>query len=721
MATIRLLRPTVHSTAPLVVGDAPVQPPLSGTRLSTVVEREGVGRVEGLATVLPLPEVAATPAPLPPPPRPRRLPAVTPTPQAPLTEATDDYVGEAQEPAQPHRAPGWLRHVPEWMKPESIPSNIPAVLPPPEPPALIPEPPRIAEVTPAPAPERPTPRRRPSLGQTRRLGLGAPLPPPDPEPQPTTPARTGFPYTMDGLRKHEPPGAAPQPDSAQSETPQPSPATPWGPLPAPGYPPPTRQEGVTGGLWTTSPPSEGSRPSLAEALRFALPDQPEGGPPDLQHPPATEPPPAPPQAADVVRAEVPQDIAQDVGRVTGTDLSTVPVFRGPAVDAAAQERGARAFARADAVFLPDAAGPVTTPKARALIAHELVHVAQQRVHGRVPDGAQGRRMEAEPVAVERWYETTTAAGPELHHPPAPAPAPELAGPAQLAPTYATAPPDPAHSHFDVPAREEIVQLAESSAHRVVEEWSNPATGGSGFRNPTSPAPAFDRATRRQELEAEMLDEINADRAATGEPLLSGLEPQHVERLERRLDHEEITGERRGGRSSGSRTPLPPLVGGAFGDTVSFTETIGGQQQQQAQQTPAQRNQQVQEALRQQEAQRQAQAQQQQQRTAPGRAGLAAALTGAAVDEDGRLPATEGGVLGDTVSFTERRGADRYPGGKPPQDAAKDDRHGSEQEQIDLDRVDLEDLTNRLYDRLRGRLRLELLVDRERAGFLTDFR
>ncbi|MFC7616680.1 hypothetical protein ACFQV2_27700 [Actinokineospora soli] len=40
-----------------------------------------------------------------------------------------------------------------------------------------------------------------------------------------------------------------------------------------------------------------------------------------------------------MRAEVPQDIAQDVGRVTGTDLSTVPVFRGPAVDAAAQERG----------------------------------------------------------------------------------------------------------------------------------------------------------------------------------------------------------------------------------------------------------------------------------------------------------------------------------------------------------------------------------------------
>ena len=77
------------------------------------------------------------------------------------------------------------------------------------------------------------------------------------------------------------------------------------------------------------------------------------------------------------------------------------------------------------------------------------------------------------------------------------------------------------------------------------------------------------------------------------------------------------------------------------------------------------------------------------------------------------------MLGDTVSFTERLGDDRYPGGKPPE--RDKDMHGSEQEPIDLDRLDLEDLTNRLYDRLRGRLRLELLVDRERAGVLTDFR
>jgi hypothetical protein len=41
--------------------------------------------------------------------------------------------------------------------------------------------------------------------------------------------------------------------------------------------------------------------------------------------------------------------------------------------------------------------------------------------------------------------------------------------------------------------------------------------------------------------------------------------------------------------------------------------------------------------------------------------------------------------------------------------------------IELDRLDLETLAARLYDRLRSRIRMELLIDRERAGLLTDFR
>ena len=39
----------------------------------------------------------------------------------------------------------------------------------------------------------------------------------------------------------------------------------------------------------------------------------------------------------------------------------------------------------------------------------------------------------------------------------------------------------------------------------------------------------------------------------------------------------------------------------------------------------------------------------------------------------------------------------------------------------VDDIDLEELTAKLYDRIRSKLRLELLLDRERAGLLSDFR
>ena len=36
-------------------------------------------------------------------------------------------------------------------------------------------------------------------------------------------------------------------------------------------------------------------------------------------------------------------------------------------------------------------------------------------------------------------------------------------------------------------------------------------------------------------------------------------------------------------------------------------------------------------------------------------------------------------------------------------------------------TDMDELAGKLYDRIRTRLKTELLVDRERAGFLTDLR
>jgi hypothetical protein len=38
-----------------------------------------------------------------------------------------------------------------------------------------------------------------------------------------------------------------------------------------------------------------------------------------------------------------------------------------------------------------------------------------------------------------------------------------------------------------------------------------------------------------------------------------------------------------------------------------------------------------------------------------------------------------------------------------------------------DEKDMDELARKLYDRIRNRLKNELLVDRERAGFLTDLR
>ncbi|WP_436500689.1 eCIS core domain-containing protein [Actinokineospora sp. HUAS TT18] len=711
---------TVKSAAPLITGPAPVQPPLPGrvpVARSTVTP--AVGRVEGLALVLPTRRTDSTPLTVRPAKRPpaepvevEEDPAPTPRPVvAPirdrpvLTVASDEFVGEPREPAEPYRAPGWMRYVPTWMAqagpepipdaPLAIPSNIPA-----NPPIVKPEPilpPRVAEVVAA--SEVPlVPRKRPSLGQTRRLGLGAPISHPVDEPAV---------------------------ERAQESPPEPPP-------PAPPPPPP--------------PPNPVTAAPLVYRAAGELPKV----------------------SGRIVREQVPPDLAVAVRQERGADVSTVPVFRGPAVDAEAQSRGARAFAKEGAVYLPDSAGPITSGKTKALLAHELVHVVQQRTIGANLPGLstpEGRRLEAEAVAAENRY----AGLPDtpLIHPPHPTveAEPSLSGAAQLAKT-ATTPPDPTRSHFDQETREEIQQVAESSAHRVLEEWhapeaqadrerrsagtTPPTTGGAfgdtvGYTErrgadattPTRSTPrtgprtgpgrtvagtagTFDRATRRQELEAQWLETLNMERASQGEPLLSYLEDADLERIERQLDQEEAGG----GRSTpgGSARPINPEEGGAFGDTVGYTQRFGDDLRSptRAGATPGTAASST---------------------AAAGRLSLAAALAQTAnTPTTGSTPRTGttaselqdaevGGLFGDTVSYTERSGDDRYRGGRRPDAAStqsggstgRRDMHGTEDEPIDLDRVDLEDLTARLYDRVRSRLRLELLVDRERSGLLTDFR
>jgi hypothetical protein len=61
------------------------------------------------------------------------------------------------------------------------------------------------------------------------------------------------------------------------------------------------------------------------------------------------------------------------------------------------------------------------------------------------------------------------------------------------------------------------------------------------------------------------------------------------------------------------------------------------------------------------------------------------------------------------------------GDKPGAGGKKDDKHHDQHKKIEPDEIDLDELGHRLYDRIRSRLRLELLLDRERAGLLSDFR
>lgn len=99
---------------------------------------------------------------------------------------------------------------------------------------------------------------------------------------------------------------------------------------------------------------------------------------------------------------------------TGTDLSDVSVHRGPEVADAARDLQARAFTVGAEVHLPDDHGPLSAGTGRSLLAHELTHVAQQRILGPAlppESSAVGQRLEAEAVAAERTVATGTTVRP----------------------------------------------------------------------------------------------------------------------------------------------------------------------------------------------------------------------------------------------------------------------------------------------------------------------
>jgi uncharacterized protein DUF4157 len=688
-----------------------------------------VGRVDGLADVLPALDVddPARAAPAEPIEAPRPVRAVPrPVERPPLTAATSEYVGEAREAAEPYRAPAWLRALSSGPVLDPL---FGVMLPGPQQPArpvAAPRPP----ARPAPTVQGAPPRR--PLRPRGRLGLGAPLRPdaaeaPDAEPEPAGSQALAAPVGIPALPALTTPPAREPGSSLVS--------------------PRTAQRGITQ-RGITQPGI--TQPGITQpgATQPEV-DRPEVGRPPaesrpLTHTPALETRPQPAEAPSLSRVATPPPaaLARDVVAATGVDLDRVLVHRGPDVDRQATRLDAAAFAADDQVHLGSAAGHDDGPEARALIAHELVHIAQQRqLRGAVPDEASpdGVRLEAEAVAVEQAVRESRPL-PALAHPrpvpvvparavekpvagrpvgvlsqPAlagPVPqgvvvrgrvqrrpldldhAPSLAGAAQpAAPAPAATPPAPAPSPATPsPAekpKEPAVQppttrqrfaalgegLGTDLGDMVLASWSleqghdtgaagsgGGASGGGNSGAGANAAGANGGGSRQEQfnrLARPALDRMNEERAARGEHPLAELPQEEEQRIWRQVD-QGVAG------------------GGAAG--------TGGTGQQQGQPIRSWHD-------------------------------LGTAVGGDLSDMVGSSFGLDVAELAraDTAASAAATGAATGAG------AGRTDPHHDQHKKIEPDDIDLDELSHRLYDRIRSRLRLELLLDRERAGLLSDFR
>jgi hypothetical protein len=94
----------------------------------------------------------------------------------------------------------------------------------------------------------------------------------------------------------------------------------------------------------------------------------------------------------------PPDVVGAVAATTGVHIGDALIDRSPAAGARAGDLGAVAFTQHGVVRLPAELGPLDVPAVRAVLAHELTHVAQYRRRGGdVPpeDTREGRALEAE--------------------------------------------------------------------------------------------------------------------------------------------------------------------------------------------------------------------------------------------------------------------------------------------------------------------------------------
>ncbi len=807
--------PLRHATARPIVEHAPL----------TQASPEWVGE----------PVAAAAPPP-PPPPQQSLFPGPQPVRPDPQVEAMTEAGARFREAlANLHKrgAPDYVPGQGDDMAP-----------PPPPPPPATQAPAPAADQPPRPAPgsQRPMTYRRNSLAESRRLGLGAPLregqdgdeqplthPPaarpaePAPaataQPPATPPTATPPPEPPAGPVAQQPP-SAPTPPPAATPPPEP-PARPVAqqPPPGPAIPPATApaprhaaaddstgdagRDGPDGGggeargrtpirpVPTVRPMASGAtRPTASVApLVFRAAVRPVDAPPPEQKIVRV------PERAVVTRA--PAELAQALRTSHGVDVADVPVRRDPDAGSEARQRKARAFTRGATVYLPDDADPATSPAARGLLAHELVHAAQQRrLGGALPaeDSVEGRALEAEAVAAERLYSNVVDLAPEtlLVHAPPPVTADwvedrivqhaPVEAPPQLPPTLE-------------PMRQDIERVADHSARQVVAEWTNPAFGGphtggphTGASplgpthpgtsplapphptaphpvapipgapihipglNPPAPAgfgPPPDYLASRLPLargntrgtssvlnqsgplneadrEQRYLDIVNAEHIRRNEPEQLDLTDSDINRMDDLFSDEDTARMGMGGLGAQSNEPprtegltWRPGVGlvaagsveedtsGMFGGNADLQGIAGfmslfhnrdaADDAAEAADPNAPHRLSLSDAIRTNAAQ--------QHYTPPEPAAPTTAVTGSGTTGTGATAGAASATAAAQAVAAQRASAQTQPADAP----------------VDIDRLDMEELSTRIYSRLRSRLRQELLVDRERAGLLTDYR
>ena len=99
---------------------------------------------------------------------------------------------------------------------------------------------------------------------------------------------------------------------------------------------------------------------------------------------------------------VPADLRAELEPMLDTPLTDVKVHRDADTGEAARQLSAKAFTAGGEVFLPDWHGPTSGGEARAILTHELTHVAQQRHLGSslpAEDSPDGAALETEARAV----------------------------------------------------------------------------------------------------------------------------------------------------------------------------------------------------------------------------------------------------------------------------------------------------------------------------------